>query len=479
MAEPFIGIDLGTTNSCMSIAAELKGGFSVDGLPGILIITDERNRKVTPSVLAYNDKAKPPFIIGHAAKQRFTDYPPVMFAKRHMGTDKRFQLTDDKDISPEEVSAEILRYLKNIAEKKLGRPVSRAVVTVPAYFGIEQKQLTAEAMNRAGFITDLQNSIIIEPVAAAFAYTAVCAEENLKILVYDLGGGTFDATILEKTGPDIEVSAFGGDHALGGYNFDLLLADHILSELRKNNYALDLDTETNQADRVRYSKLLLEAERAKIEISQPSVEEVYLRHPAIFEDQAGEPVDLDMRLDRQTFEDLIAPLVERTMEECQRVLAKSGLQVEDLDAIVMVGGSSFIPMVQRRIKELFGRPPKLFEPDLCLALGAALYASTLGTTTQDKVILTLQPLPVETSSPAIEMCGIVTKLDGSPPGKGYEIEVRDAAGAVYIKQPLDADGGYLLDVNLEKNSENQLFISVLNPQNRPLIPKWKASGRPE
>jgi hypothetical protein len=146
------------------------------------------------------------------------------------------------------------------------------------------------------------------------------------------------------------------------------------------------------------------------------------------------------------------------------VLKKSGLKAEDLDSIVMVGGSSFIPLIQKRIKELFGRPPELFEPDLCVALGASLYAGTLGTTTQDKVILKLDSLPNETSSPVIGVCGKVTLLEGAPPENGYEIEIRDAAGAVDLKQPLDADGGYLLDVNLEKNTENQLFISVLNPQ---------------
>ena len=466
MPEAMIGIDLGTTNSCVSIAGDVEGGYRSPALPGISVITDELRRKTTPSVLAYDGDARSgsPYIIGHAAKQRFGQYPPVMFAKRHMGTTRRFQLAEDRWIAPEEVSAEILRYLKGIAEKRLGRPVSRAIVTVPAYFGTEQKQLTAEAMAQAGFITAGEENIIIEPVAAAFAYTATAVEENLKIMVFDLGGGTFDVTILEKSGEFIEVSAFGGDHALGGYNFDLLLADHILAELRGRGYRLELDTEANQGDRVRYSKLLLEAERAKIELSQPSVEEVYLRRPALFEDQAGEAVDLDMRIGRETFEGLIAPLVEQTIEESRTVLDKSDLGIEAIDHIVMVGGSSFIPLIQRRLEEAFGRRPELFEPDLCVAIGAAIYAGTLKTVVHDRVVLALEPLPHETSSPTITVHGKVSQADGQPPGGGYEVTIGDAAGAVALRTPLDDDGGYFVEVALVENAENRLWISVLNPR---------------
>ena len=462
MGNDIIGIDLGTTNSCVAIAGSCEKCFEIKGIHGYSIVTDKRKRKTTPSVLAYTNDPDAPFEIGHKAKNMVDGkYPPVMFAKRDMGTDKTFRIDDDKTVSPVEVSAEILKYLKKMAEEKTGSVINSAVVTVPAYFNLPQKSLTRDAVEMAGFLTHGEKNIIQEPVAAALTFVQMNQSDNLLIMVYDLGGGTFDLTILKKDGTLIDVVKFGGDHALGGYNFDKKLADHILDELKDCDYALDLDTERNPEDKMIYTKLLLLAEEAKIELTYK--EEYTLRRPAYFKDQNGEVVDIDLSVSRDTFESLIKDLVELTIEESRRTLDESGLTIDQIDRIIMVGGSSFIPCIQQRLEKEFLKKPDLVEPDLCVAMGAAIYASQLGSVIEQEVIIHLDSFPANTCDDEIEIAGSVSARENRTLDQGYTVRIKSLDGSFQQSADLKGENAFYFEVPLEENSENTFTFEVLNP----------------
>lgn len=461
MSQTIIGIDLGTTNSCVAIKGGCEKCFKPNKLKSYSIVTDRLQRKFTPSVLSFKGNSGKPYEVGHKAKKDLSGkYPPVMFAKRHLGTDKKFQVDDEKFLSPEEVSAEILKYLKEMAETKLGVEIKKAVVTVPAYFSMSQKMLTRDALKMAGFAIDDDRYIIQEPVAAAFTYMQMTQSESLKIMVYDLGGGTFDITILQKDGDQLEVVKFGGDHALGGYDFDKLIADHLVEQLKEVGYQLDLDPEKNLGDKIIYTKLLLEAEAAKIVLSKDL--ECTIRNPGVFNDHNGEVVDLDLTLDRPTYEDLISKKVQYTMDLCRETLDGSDLSLDKIDNIIMVGGSSYTPMIQERFETEFGRKPELVEPDLCIAIGAAIHASTLqgiGIRLQH-VILEFDSLPTVSSEPTEALFGKVSSISGEPLGEGYAMEVSNQMGTFKENSLLEDKQAFYFDVPLQANTENVFSIKV-------------------
>ncbi len=460
-----IGIDLGTTNSCVAIQGEYANCYVSPRIPGYSVITDRLSRNFTPSVVYYTGLKNEPFIVGSTAKRQIDGkYPPVMFAKRHLGTDKKFQVDDNLALSPEEVSAEILRYLKAMAEARLGRVFNRAVVTVPAYFGINPKNLTKQAMIEAGFIVDDDHYILQEPVAAALTYTQTTQEEDFRIMVYDLGGGTFDITVLEKSGPLIEIKAFGGDAALGGWEFDKLLADHVIERLCERGYALDVHPQDDLNDRMIYTKLLLEAENAKIELSNRDVMEYHMRRPGIFTDKNNEPVDLDLVIERPVFEDFIKLRVDETIGHCHTTLGKSGIRINDINAIVMVGSSSYIPYIQNRLFQEFGIQPQLLVPDLAVAIGAAVYSTKFGTVVEQGVRLEFENLPVQTGDNPFILTGNVRKLAGGSFEEGFLVEVAGQSGAFRETISLSDTSTFYFELPLQPNALNQFVLRVKDPQ---------------
>lgn len=465
MSKDIIGIDLGTTNSCVAMRGSVEKCYEIPGIQGYSIVTDKRKRKTTPFVVAYTGHEKNPYEIGHNAKTRVDGkYPPVMFAKRDMGTNKKFQIDEEKFITPVQASAEILKYLKKMAGERIGKKINRAVVTVPAYFSIPQKKQTRDALQMAGFQVDDERYIIQEPVAAALTYVQLSREDSLRIMVYDLGGGTFDITILQKNGDLIQVIQFGGDHALGGYDFDRLLADYLVDQLKECGYALKIDPQNNPDDRMIYTKLLLEAEETKIELSRHDVH--HIRRPALFKDQEGETVDLDMDVERKTFEKLIFGKVEETIEHCRGTLDKSRLSIDQINRIIIVGGSSYIPYIQQRLEEEFNRKPELMEPDLCIAMGAAIHASRLGSVVEQEVTIRFDMLPSETSLDEAEISGAVSSKTSEPLADGYSIEVADHAGSFRKSSVLEDENAFYFNVPLQQNTKNTFRVRVLNRDGR-------------
>jgi actin-like ATPase involved in cell morphogenesis len=351
------GIDLGTTNSCI---------FLADGEEGRLV-ADDQDHPTFPSVVHVGAGGQR--TVGHAARNRMGELPaPVVAVKRLIGTDQTVTLGGE-ETTPVEVSAMILAFLKELAERSSGGGVERAVVTVPAYFNHIQRQQTDEAGRLAGFREVIT---LLEPVAAALAYSLASQREALRIFVYDLGGGTFDATVLEKDRHGgIDVLAFGGDPFLGGEDVDARLAHRLLERLRERGYRLDLDLERPE-DLSRFQRLRFYAELAKRELSER--QEAALVRQGLFTDQDGEVVDLDLTVHRDELEECAADLVERSLEESRATLEKASIPRDSIDEVIMVGGMSRMPLVQRRLAELFDCQPQVVDPDLIVARGAAIKA---------------------------------------------------------------------------------------------------------
>ena len=363
-----IGIDLGTTNSCVAV---LEGGEPV-------VIPNSEGARTTPSVVAFKDNER---IVGNAAKRQAITNPDrtVSSIKREMGTSDKKHI-DGKDYTPQEISAMILQKLKSDAEAYLGEKVTQAVITVPAYFSDSQRQATKDAGRIAGLEV---LRIINEPTAAALAY-GMDKETNQKILVYDLGGGTFDVSILEIGDGVFEVLATNGNNRLGGDDFDQRIMDYIVSEFKKSN-GIDLS-----GDRMAMQRLKEAAEKAKIELS--SMVQTNINLPFITADSTG-PKHLDMTLTRAKFNDMTADLIDKT-KECMHIAMKdAGLTNADIDKVILVGGSTRIPAVQEAVKAITGKDPfKGINPDECVAIGAAIQGGVLGGEVKDVLLLDVTPL---------------------------------------------------------------------------------------
>ena len=364
-----IGIDLGTTNSCVSV---IEGGEPV-------VIANAEGARTTPSVVGFTKTGER--LVGQVAKRQAITNPErtISSIKREMGTDHRVTI-DDKSYTPQEISAMILQKLKADAEAYLGSPVTEAVITVPAYFTDSQRQATKDAGKIAGL--DVKR-IINEPTAAALAY-GVDKEQAQKIMVYDLGGGTFDVSILEIDDGVIEVLATAGNNRLGGDDFDQRIMDYIVSEFKKSN-GIDLS-----GDRMAMQRLKEAAEKAKIELS--SMVQTNINLPFITADSTG-PKHLDMTLTRAKFNDMTADLIDKT-KECMHIAMKdAGLTNSDIDKVILVGGSTRIPAVQEAVKAITGKDPfKGINPDECVAIGAAIQGGVLGGEVKDVLLLDVTPL---------------------------------------------------------------------------------------
>ena len=378
-----IGIDLGTTNSCVAV---MEGGEAV-------VIPNAEGNRTTPSVVAFSKTGER--MVGQVAKRQAITNPErtISSIKREMGTDHRVTI-DGKSYTPQEISAMILQKLKSDAEAYLGQPVTEAVITVPAYFTDSQRQATKDAGKIAGL--DVKR-IINEPTAAALAY-GVDKEQAQKIMVYDLGGGTFDVSILEIDDGVIEVLATAGNNRLGGDDFDQCIMKYLVSEFKKSD-GIDLS-----GDKVAMQRLKEAAEKAKIELSGVTTSNINL--PYITADATG-PKHLDLTLTRAKFNELTAHLVEATAGPVRQALSDAGLTGNDIHKVLMVGGSSRIPAVQEMVKKLTGKEGfKGINPDECVAMGAALQAGVLTGDVKGLLLLDVTPLSLGIET----MGGVCTKL---------------------------------------------------------------------
>ena len=379
-----IGIDLGTTNSCVAV---MEGGEPT-------VIANAEGARTTPSVVAFQKDGSR--VVGQVAKRQAVANPDktVISIKRHMGSDFKVKI-DEKSYSPQEISAMILTKLKADAEAYLGTKVTDAVITCPAYFTDSQRQATKDAGKIAG-LNVLR--IINEPTAAALSYGLDKEKENSKVMIYDLGGGTFDVSILEISDGVFEVLATHGNNMLGGDDFDARIMDYMVDEFKKS-HGVDLSK-----DKMAMQRLKEAAEKAKIELSGMNSTSVSL--PFISMTEAG-PAHLEVEITRQKFDALTADLVEKTAEPMRQAMKDAGLSYSDLDKVILVGGSTRIPAVVAKVKSITGKEPfKGINPDECVAIGAAIQGGVLTGEVKDVLLLDVMPLSLGIET----LGGVFTRL---------------------------------------------------------------------
>jgi molecular chaperone DnaK len=375
MTDEILGIDLGTTNSEIAIYR--------DGRPEVL--RDDQGRIILPSVVGLTETGE--LLVGEEARNQFLLYPErtVRSIKRRMGSDAKVQL-GEREYKPQEISAIILSRLKEIAQARLGRPIRKAVITVPAYFSDTQRQATREAGEIAGLEVA---RIINEPTAAALVYEAA-QHQGKRILVYDLGGGTFDVSVVRIEQGVVEVISSHGNNHLGGDDFDHKIVEHVLEHL-KLKHGVDV------ADRPQaMARILRSAEDAKKQLSDHPYARIAEEYLA---EHSGQPVNLDLELSREEYEDMIAPFIEETLGAIHIALESAGLTSSQVDEILLVGGATRTPLIRRRLVEAFGTQPRgEVDPDLCVAMGAAIQGAAMTGTEVSAVLVDVTPYTFGTSA---------------------------------------------------------------------------------
>jgi molecular chaperone DnaK len=375
MTDEIVGIDLGTTNSEVALYR--------DGRPEVL--GDEQGRLILPSVVGLSEAGE--LLVGEAARNQFLLYPErtIRSIKRRMGGDTRVRL-GEREYTPQEISAIILSRLKEIAERRLGRPVRKAVITVPAYFSDAQRQATREAGEIAGLEVA---RIINEPTAAALVYEAG-QHQGKRVLVYDLGGGTFDVSVVRIEEGVVEVISSHGNNHLGGDDFDHKIIEHVLEHL-KIKHGVDV-SDRPQA----MARILRSAEDAKMQLSDHPYARIAEEYLA---EKDGTPVNLDLELSRSEYEEMITPFIEETLGAIHIALESAGLTSSQVDEILLVGGATRTPLVRRRLAEIFGKDPRgEVDPDLCVAMGAAIQGAAIVGTEVSAVLVDVTPYTFGTSA---------------------------------------------------------------------------------
>jgi molecular chaperone DnaK (HSP70) len=449
-----VGIDLGTTNSVIAIPGRHEEKGQVFG--PVTVLFDEVERLIQSSSICVVDGD---VLVGEDAKAMAEEgHRLVRFWKKYMGTSEAYQVGEE-EWTPEQLSAAVLKHMVNIAEQSLGVKIRRAVITHPAYFDVLAINATREAAKAAGL--DADGALQMEPVAAAMAYTYEDTRSEVRVLVYDLGGGTFDITLVERTPGKMSPTAFGGDRELGGYNFDKKIATRMLASLREKGYALQFDPDNPQKD-ARWTTLLYYAEQVKHKLTDSKKADI--RRNGIFKDDSSPPknVQLSFTLTEPEFRKMIEPEIVSTIEETRKVIEKSGHGIDEIHYLVLVGGSSRIPAVRERLEQEFGLEPQFDEDvlDLSVAAGAAMMAATLGAS-QGGVFL--NHIPAETDAATLPVSGRVEASEEVKDPANYVITITGGASEE-VSTVSGADGGFYADVELFEEEENELTISVVSPK---------------
>lgn len=459
-----IGIDLGTTFSVLSVKGRIptRGNqFPAKYLEAcdVSILPTPYGDHTFPSVFWCNASGGDARF-GAGAKQLASEgEAPIMFSKRSIGTTEKLAVNGCQ-FTAREIATKFLTYLKSCAEEVLGRPVRRAVVTHPAYFNENQVQETLQAAADAGFEMASRKQMLMEPTAAALAYTLQDARDPLRVMTYDLGGGTFDVTILERLHGVITIKGFAGDHLLGGYNFDRELVQWVIGRLRSSGRKVPFDTHS-PTDQGRLARLLVLAETVKIRLSnQPNARQpVPIRDPDCLIDSQGHPLQILLEINRTDYASLIQEHLARTIDCCRSALATSGLEPSQLHEILLVGGSTYGPWVADCVQNAFGLTPKLYEPDLCVAAGAALAAADLPDIVEHGGITLKLDVPRTVVLPKVSIAGT---LQSGTKGDWSAFRVALFTGATPRGTArVQPDGGFLIpNVELQPMGATALTLRI-------------------
>ncbi|MBI4602181.1 MAG: Hsp70 family protein [Planctomycetes bacterium] len=479
-----IGIDLGTTFSVIAIKGrvDLPGGWGGTYIEecDVTIILSPLGEATFPSVYWEEPGDPGKYIVGSDAKQKAQEgESPIMFSKRSIGTTERLRM-HDRDLTAREVAARILTYLKGCAEQALGHPVRRAVVTHPAYFDPNQVEETRQAAIDAGLDMSRPEQMMKEPEAAAHAYVQGNSKDPLRVMTYDLGGGTFDVAVLERREGVISTKAFDGDHLLGGYNFDRELIrwilDRVREKLRAAGRTLPPHDEADPQHRARHARLLQLAEKVKLALNDLHGGKVAcpIKGQDILTDSEGRPIQIIEKITRDEYAQLIKDHLDKSIECCRKALGKAGVGKEDLDAILLVGGSSYGKWVQDAVGAAFGIERLLFNPDLCVAAGAALRAAELPEVTSSGDLSVELEVPPESPLPEVQVRGRIRSAgDGAALGaasKDLKVLLTTPDGKTHATAPNDAGEFLFPDVPLLEEGPTPFQVQVTD---RHGLARWK------